>query len=130
MIAALLLLAHLAAADADPVLGTWELDVAKSTFDPGPPLKSQTRTYEQTAKGVKFTLHGSPSVNSVSLKLVDRFTAIAVEKKDGKPMFNVRRVVSSDGQTMTVTSVGTNVKGVAIRNLLVFRRSAAAVNTR
>ena len=27
--------------DVDPVVGTWELDVAASTFVPGPPLKSE-----------------------------------------------------------------------------------------
>src|SRR5580693_1514744 len=30
---------------ADPVLGTWHLNVAKSRYDPGPPPKSITRTY-------------------------------------------------------------------------------------
>ena len=131
----------------DPVIGTWELDVSKSSFDPGPPVKSQTRTYEQTARGVKFTLtgisasgnamrveyiapydgrdyplDGSPSVNSVSLTRIDRLTVEATEKKDGKPMFHVTRVLSPDEQTMTVTSIGTNVKGTAIKNVMVFHR--------
>jgi hypothetical protein len=30
----------------DPAIGTWELNLAKSQFEPGPPPKSQVRTYE------------------------------------------------------------------------------------
>jgi hypothetical protein len=36
-----------AESSADPVVGTWNLNVAKSTFKAGPALKSQTRTYSQ-----------------------------------------------------------------------------------
>jgi hypothetical protein len=142
---------HLRAAqDPDPVLGTWVLDVAQSTFSPGPPNRSQTRTYEQTKDGVRFVLTsigasgavtrveytarydgkdypltGSPSSDSVSMTMIDRWTVDAVEKKAGKPSFHVTRVISKDGKTMTVTSSGTNANGVAIRNVLVFERAAA-----
>jgi hypothetical protein len=34
-----------AAAGADPVVGTWQLNVSKSTFTAGQALKSQTRTF-------------------------------------------------------------------------------------
>jgi hypothetical protein len=133
--------------DHDPVIGAWELDVAKSSFDPGPPLKSQRRVYEETASGVKFTLtgisaagrpmrveytapydgrdyplNGSPSVNSVALTRIDRLHVDAVEKKDGTPKFHVTRVISPDENTMTVTSIGTNAKGTKIKNVLFFRR--------
>src|SRR5437762_11489766 len=37
------------------VIGTWELDVAKSTFRPGPPPKSWTRVYEASGENVKYT---------------------------------------------------------------------------
>jgi hypothetical protein len=33
------------AAAPDPVIGTWQLNVSKSTFTPGPAPKSETRTY-------------------------------------------------------------------------------------
>lgn len=32
---------------ANPAVGKWELNVAKSTFDPGPPPQSQMRRYEE-----------------------------------------------------------------------------------
>lgn len=131
----------------DPVIGTWDLDLSKSSFDPGPAVQNQTRIYEQTASGVKFVLtgvsaagapmrveytapydgndyplKGSPSTNSVSLKQIDRWTVQATEKKDGVVKFNVTRVISEDGKTMTVTSTGVNLNGVKIRNVLVFHR--------
>jgi hypothetical protein len=30
----------------DPSIGAWKLNVAKSTFTPGPPIKADTRSYE------------------------------------------------------------------------------------
>ena len=41
---------------ADPVLGTWELNVAKSKYNPGPAPKSQTRIYEALPEGMKVTI--------------------------------------------------------------------------
>ena len=42
-----------------PFVGTWQLNVAKSKFNPGPPPQSQTRTWDAsgmvTAKGVGAT---------------------------------------------------------------------------
>src|SRR5947208_1398603 len=40
----------------DVILGTWYLDVAKSTFNPGPAPKSQTRTYALDKNGIKTTI--------------------------------------------------------------------------
>src|SRR5438132_6563075 len=45
-----------AAAAPDPVIGTWQLNVSKSTFTPGPALKSETRTYSQSAQGITVTI--------------------------------------------------------------------------
>jgi hypothetical protein len=38
------------AAGPDPVLGTWQLNVSKSTFKRCPALKSQVRTYSQSGQ--------------------------------------------------------------------------------
>lgn len=46
----LLLSTCLWAEAADPAIGTWELNLAKSHFEPGPPPKSQVRTYEIPAQ--------------------------------------------------------------------------------
>ena len=39
----------------DPVMGTWELNVAKSTYNPGPPPKSATWKYEAVGNGWKYS---------------------------------------------------------------------------
>jgi hypothetical protein len=47
------------AADApDAIVGTWTLNLSKSTFDPGPAPKSQTRTYAQSADGISLNVNG------------------------------------------------------------------------
>src|ERR1700724_513647 len=42
--------------DADPVVGTWKLNLAKSTFGGGPALKSQIRTYSRSARGITLKM--------------------------------------------------------------------------
>ena len=49
---------HLAAQTADPLLGTWELNVAKSKFNSGPAPKSETRTYVVAGNEIKATSKG------------------------------------------------------------------------
>src|SRR4030081_3469754 len=42
----------------DPLDGTWTLNAAKSKFNAGPTVKSQTRKYEISGETVKQTLEG------------------------------------------------------------------------
>src|SRR5215468_3724665 len=49
----------LSAQEKDPRIGTWKLNVAQSTFDPGPSPQSLTRTFEDRGGGVTLlTLEG------------------------------------------------------------------------
>ena len=130
---------------ADPSNGTWELNLAKSKFDPGPPLKSQTRTYEvmdgtvkMTLKGVNaegkemqstytgnydgkdFPLTGNPDVDTISVKRIDDSTFEATQKKAGKVVSISTRTISKDGKVMTVKAKGTNANGEKFNNTLVF----------
>jgi hypothetical protein len=126
-------------------LGSWKLNLEKSVFKPGPAPQSATRTYEATSDGgihfvqkgvsaegrsstAEFTarydgkdypLTGSPSVNSIAITVIDRYSADAVEKKDGKPALTIHRVISLDGKTMTITSKGTAAGGRQIDNVMV-----------
>jgi len=136
---------RLSAQATDPASGTWELNLAKSKFSPGPPPKSQTRTFEVTGADVKYTLKGidaegkptlvqytakydgkdypvtgSQDFDAISLKRVDAGTAQATLKKGGKVIQTATRVVSKDGKTLTLTTIGTNAKGQAVNNVLVF----------
>src|SRR5262245_61977097 len=110
------------------LLGTWKLNVAKSTYRMGRRPMSQTRTYEAQGDGVKATivtvyadgrprtvgyvanydsleyaLTGSPDADTIALKKVAPRTAEAVLSHAGKLMATARRVISEDGQTMTIT---------------------------
>jgi len=131
----------------DPAAGTWELNLAKSKFSPGPAPKSQTRTYEVTGADVKYTLKGidaegkptlvqytakydgkdypvtgSQDFDAIALKRVDAVTAEATLKKGGKVAQTATRVVSKDGKTLTLTTNGKDAKGQAVNNILVFDR--------
>ncbi len=48
----------LAAQDPEPIVGTWALNVARSTFTPGPAPKSELRTYVLEGQATKVTFKG------------------------------------------------------------------------
>lgn len=130
---------------ADPVIGMWKLDVAKSKYSPGPPPRSLTLKFDPAGDGVKLTsdgvgaegqgthteytakydgkdypLTGSALADTVSLKRLDANTAERTDKKGGKVVQTLTRKVSSDGKTMMVTVKGTNPAGQPVNNALVF----------
>ena len=133
---------------ADPVVGTWTLNVAKSKFSPGPGPKSQTRTYAQTPQGTSvswksvgadgketaaqatfkadgkdYAMTGSPDFDMISAQQVDSHTLKSVQKKGGKAMGKTTRVVSKDGKTLTLSSTGTSANGAPFDNVMVFDRN-------
>ncbi len=136
---------RLSAQATDPASGTWELNLAKSKFSPGPPPKGLTRTFEVTGADVKYTLKGidaegkptlvqftaryngkdypvtgSEDFDAIALKRVDAATTEATLKKGGKEVQTSTRVVSKDGKTLTLTAKGTNANGQAVNNVMVF----------
>jgi hypothetical protein len=137
-----------AAADVDPVVGTWKLDVAKSTFSPGPALKSQTRIYSQSAQGLTLTqktvtadgkeqtttltsyhadgkdypVTGGTDFDTVNGKQIDTNTAEFALKKAGKAVGTTRRTVSKEGKTLTVSTDMTDAKGVKSKDVVVYDR--------
>jgi hypothetical protein len=133
--------------DADPVVGTWKLNLAKSTFGGGPALKSQIRTYSQSASAITLkmttvsadgkatttqtTYHvdgkdypsmGNPDFDSLSGMRIDTDTTEFTLKRAGKPVGTIRRTVSKDRQTLTLNFVITNATGVQLSQLTVFER--------
>jgi hypothetical protein len=137
---------NLSAQDKDPRVGTWKLNVANSKYNPGPAPQSQTLKIEASGKGEKVTsevvgadgkrttstytanfdgkdypLSGSAlGADKVSLKRIDARTTERTDKKDGKLIQTLSRVVSQDGKTMTVTGKGTNAEGKPFNNVVVF----------
>jgi hypothetical protein len=137
----------LAAQASDPIIGTWKLNVAKSKYNPGPPPKSVTATFEAAGESVRvvakgvgaqgnpteteytasydgkdYPVTGSPDYDTVSLKRINARTVEITRKKGGKVVQTVRRVLSKDGKRFTTTVTGTNAKGQKIHNVNVFER--------
>ena len=135
----------LSAQASDPVAGTWELNLAKSKFSPGPPPQSQTRTYEvtgqqekMTAKGIDaqgkptliqfmaqrdgkdYPYEGSPGIDTIALTPVDTFTLTYTAKKAGAVVLTGTRVISKDGKEMTISGKGTTATGQPLEVILVF----------
>jgi len=131
----------------DPLLGTWELNPAKSSFKLSPPLKSETRTFTLVGEEIKVTstvvtmdgkteksswtlvydgkdrpITGSDTADSLSVTRSDPYHATAVNKKDGKVIRTLERVISPDGRTLTFTSTGTNAKGESLKDVVVFEK--------
>jgi hypothetical protein len=129
------------------MVGTWKLNPAKSTFSPGPPLKSQIATltpvdgglkvvsdrvepdgktthFEWTAKfdGKDYPVTGDPGRDAVSVKKVDDYTLEITNKKAGKTLSVLRAVYAKDGKTRTETTMGVNVQGQKINNVTAWDR--------
>ncbi|MDB6045925.1 MAG: hypothetical protein JWM63_4476 [Gammaproteobacteria bacterium] len=137
----------LGAEGVSPLLGTWQLDRAKSTFKPQPGPNGQIRTYERvgdaeklTAKGIDaagkptlvrytarydgkdYPIAGSSGGDLISLQRIDDFTTQSTQKRAGKAVIFATRTVSKDGKTLTVTTKGTTVKGEPIDAVMIFEK--------
>src|SRR5437660_4524560 len=85
--------------------------------------KKVTVTYTANFDGKDYPLTGSAlGADKVSLKRIDARTTERIDKKDGKPVVTIRRVVSADGKTMTATSKGTNAEGKPPNNVAVYEK--------
>jgi hypothetical protein len=136
-----------AALAADPVIGTWNLNVAKSTFSPGPALKSQTRSYAESAQGTTLTIKttaadgkestvtltfkddgkpypvtGMSDFDMVSVTRVDASTVHSTQTKAGATVGTGVRTVSKDGKTLTFSQKGTHANGGKYDDVLVYDR--------
>ena len=126
----------LGAADA-PLVGTWKLNAAKSKFSPPTPPQDITVKYEPNgANGTKVTAEitdakgtktvtaysgsfdgkdvpvtGSADADTCSMRRIDANTTEVANKKAGKATTTLRRAVSKDGKTLTITAKGTDGQG-------------------
>ena len=129
---------------ANPQMGTWKLNEAKSKFSPGA-AKNTTVVYEAAGDSVKVTVDGvdgdgNPSHNEWTGKFDGKFypvtgdptsdmrsyrkinnqTLALTNKKGGKVTLTGRIVVSANGKTRTVTTTGTDAKGKRFSNRAVY----------
>ena len=132
---------------ADSVVGTWKLNLAKSTFSPGPGPKSQTRSYAETAQGLTLSIKtttadgkettatlsfkddgkpypvsGNPDYDMVAVTRVDASTVHSTQTKAGAAVGSGVRTVSKDGKTLTFAQKGTHAGGGKYDDVLVYDR--------
>ena len=144
LILAFCFLAGTACFAADPQMGTWKLNEAKSKITPGT-TKFNTVTFKSTFGNTKVTADGTdasgkpihvewsgkfdgkdyavtgdPSGNTRSYRKVDDRTLEVTVKKNGKVIVTARTIVSSDGKSRTVTVSGTTPKGKKFKNVAVY----------
>ena len=135
----------------DPSIGTWKLNVAKSTFTPGPPIQGDTRSYEVneagwlfvttettqpdgTRTGVRFAAkfdgkaypqigRFAPTVTMITYEPVDRRTLKYTQRDtSGKIVSTNTRTVSADGKTMIIEQRTSNASGQPEVNVELFER--------
>ena len=131
----------------DPLVGTWKLDVAKSTYKPGPAPKSTTVvisaaegkglkidvdaempdgpmkwSYTNTRDGKETPVTGNPNYDAVKVTQVSPTEGTIQYMKGGKPSLSAKTSVSKDGKTLTVTTTGTNAAGQTVHNVALYTK--------
>jgi hypothetical protein len=132
---------------ANPHMGTWKLNEAKSKIPAGMG-KNTTVVYAEQKDKIKITVDGvdkdgkpTHSVwvgkwdgkaypvkgnlpyNSVAYKMVNDHTNDITAMKDGKMVWNGRITVSADGKSRTVTINGTDANGKKFSGKVVYDRA-------
>lgn len=131
----------------NPRIGTWKLNLAKSTYAAGTAPKSATFTVVAAGAGVKVTVDGvnadgtvshwmytanydgkdypvtgNPNRETVAATLVDANTLKSIYKKGGNAAVTQISVLSSDGKTITITSTSTDAKGQPVKSVAIYDR--------
>jgi hypothetical protein len=136
-------------AQSSPLIGTWKLNLAKSRFSGSPPPRSTTLTFAgegqnltntaetidaqgQTIKAVFIHVYdGKPHpttgvaaglYDSSTYNRVDAYTVNFVRSKDGKTVQTGSNVVSADGKTFMVTTIGIGANGQQISSFAVYEK--------
>jgi hypothetical protein len=131
---------------ADPAMGTWELNLSKSTFTAGAAPKSQTRVYSQSydnnvtllmkvvaadgtqsavettyqLDGKYYPVSGTPDYDCLMGRQVSSHFAQFVLNRDGKTVGTTNRRVSKDGKTLTANLKITTANGQEAASTMVF----------
>ena len=132
----------------DHLVGVWQLNLAKSRYFPGPGPTSETRTYTREGDSVvgviqrlfkdgrrerieysanfdrEYPVSGTEEYDHVVLKRLDEFTSEAVLSHAGRVYGTARRVISTDGKSMTITFRRENTTGPSVYNQVYYDRIA------
>ena len=129
---------------ADPAMGTWKLNEAKSKITPGT-TKFATVTFKNMLANIKvssdgngpdgkpihvewsgkfdgkdYPVTGDPNADTRSYRKVDDRTLEMTAKKNGKVIATARTSVSADGKTRTANVTGTTANGKKFKNVVVY----------
>jgi hypothetical protein len=134
---------HTAFAQSNSSVGTWKLNLTKSTYSPGPPPRSLTRISEVAGQGLRVTFEGIdaqgnpvkavfgpylddgkpypvtgfPAADAASYKSVNDSTTEIALMKAGKVVQTAISAVSADGKSLTQTIRGTDANGRQFNNI-------------
>jgi hypothetical protein len=130
----------------DPSIGTWKVNLAKSTYPAGTAPKSATFTIEAAGAGVKATVDAvnadgtvahwgftanydgkdnpitgnAPYGDAVASTRIDANTTQNIYKKGGTITVTQKHVVSSDGKMDTITNTSKNAEGKTVSSVRVY----------
>jgi len=136
---------------ADPIIGTWKLNIAKSTFasNAPPPPKEQSETYRYLSTGeIELTYKSIEKDGSSELEVLTwpaQGGAVKIIKgdipkniswietliagewyvtllQDGKQAYTRHKIVSTDGKTLRQSFRSNDAQGKPYENILVFDR--------
>ena len=124
-------------------MGTWTANIAKSTYSPNTPPKSQSLTISATGvtvdvvaadgstqhwvyggayDGKPVPITGNPNADTATRKRLSPTTTETTFTKGGKVTSVNTAVVSADGKTMTITAKGTTVQGQPLLNVQLYEK--------
>jgi len=132
----------------DALLGDWDLNIAKSRFNPNPPMKKYTMRvidagdgrlliksdwidadgtaghveYSTALDGKPISIIDYPIADTVIDTMVNPSTWKSIWKKGGKTVERELEHISADGRTFREIDEGKDEKGRQYKNHLVFER--------
>jgi hypothetical protein len=132
----------------DALLGDWDLNIAKSKFEPSPPMKKYTMKvidagadhlliksdwidadgtaghveYSTAFDGKPIALIDYPIADFVTDTMINATTWESVWTKNGKIVERERETISPDGKIFHEIDQGRDEQGKKYRNYLVFER--------
>jgi hypothetical protein len=135
-------------AQSNPWMGTWNANLAKSTFSPGPPPRSLILTFQPEGQGHRLTIEninaqgnpakvvvirpnddgdgkpypvtGAAAFDAEARKTVNDSTWWLVRTKAGKVVTTIVSVMSADGKTFSDTITGVNANGQPLYNFVIY----------
>jgi hypothetical protein len=131
-------------AQSNLLVGTWKMNPEKSKYSPGPAPRNATLKYQAAGKNLKRTSEGTdaegkpannewvnifdgkprptpgPGYDASTYTQIDANTNYFTRLKAKKIIQAGFGVVSGDGKTFTVTTIGTGSNGEQINNVVVY----------